>query len=313
MNRNEHNVNDELHCKHCGAELAEDSVFCEQCGKRVNPNKWLYIIPAFALLLVGGCFWLILGHESGNEPQPRCSFTVSVLSGDEAMGTAKGGGTYDTITTITIEAEANNGCQFVGWNDGNKEICRKVTVDHDQKFVAQFEKKPETPTPPKVTSIPKFLITVESSNPNMGTVTGGGEYDSLTNVTIEAKAKTGYRFIKWNDGDRNHRRTIKVESNQKYVAEFDVKPVPLPAPPKPAEIDWNGVAAYSGDIQDGKPYGSNGKLVFYRDYLLDLKKIEGTKLEIKAGESIEDTKFVNGKLRQGTLHRKDGTTKWFNI
>jgi hypothetical protein len=73
------------------------------------------------------------------------------------------------------------------------------------------------------------------------------------------------------------------------------------------------VAVYSGDIKDGQPYGSNGKLVFYRDYLLDLKKIEGTKLEIKAGETIEDTKFVNGKLRQGNLHRKDGTTKWFNI
>lgn len=304
---------DNMHCKRCGAELASDSVFCEQCGKRVKPNKWLFIILAFALLLVGVGLWFLLGRESENKQQPKLSFTVSVLSADEAMGTAKGGGTYDTITTITIEAEANDGYRFVGWNDGNKEFCRKVTVDRNQEYVAQFEinpEAPEPPTPPKVTKIPKFLITVESSDPNMGRVKGGGSFDSLSVIRIEAIAEDGFKFSKWNDGNKKNPRTVTVMSNQKYTATFIKTPVDWGGP---VQTDWNGVATYTGPGEGGRPEGVGGKLVFYSDYQLELKDINGTKLDIKAGETIEDTKFVNYRLRQGTLHRKDGSTKWFNI
>lgn len=304
---------DNMHCKRCGAELASDSVFCEQCGKRVKPNKWLFIILAFALLLVGVGLWFLLGRESENKQQPKLSFTVSVLSADEAMGTAKGGGTYDTITTITIEAEANDGYRFVGWNDGNKEFCRKVTVDRNQEYVAQFEinpEAPEPPTPPKVTKIPKFLITVESSDPNMGRVKGGGSFDSLSVIRIEAIAEDGFKFSKWNDGNKKNPRRVTVMSNQKYTATFIKTPVDWGGP---VQTDWNGVATYTGPGEGGRPEGVGGKLVFYSDYQLELKDINGTKLDIKAGETIEDTKFVNYRLRQGTLHRKDGSTKWFNI
>lgn len=77
--------------------------------------------------------------------------------------------------------------------------------------------------------------------------------------------------------------------------------------------NWNGVANYSGPMQGGKPNGIGGKLTFKSNYQLDLKDGKGTKLDIKAGETIENTKFENGKLRQGELHRKDGSRKWFNI
>jgi hypothetical protein len=86
---------------------------------------------------------------------------------------------------------------------------------------------------------------------------------------------------------------------------------------KPAQSsgssNWNGVATYNGPMQGGKPNGIGGKLTFKSNYSLDLKDGNGTKLDIKAGETIENTKFENGKLRQGELHRKDGTRKWFNI
>ena len=86
---------------------------------------------------------------------------------------------------------------------------------------------------------------------------------------------------------------------------------------KPAQTsgssNWNGVASYNGPMQGGQPNGIGGKLTFKSNYSLDLKDGKGTKLDIKAGETIENTKFENGKLRQGELHRKDGTRKWFNI
>ena len=77
--------------------------------------------------------------------------------------------------------------------------------------------------------------------------------------------------------------------------------------------NWNGVATYDGPMQGGKPNGFGGTLTFKSNYQLDLKDGNGTKLDIKAGETIVSTKFENGKLRQGELRRKDGTRKWFNI
>lgn len=86
---------------------------------------------------------------------------------------------------------------------------------------------------------------------------------------------------------------------------------------KPAQTggstNWNGVASYNGPMQGGQPNGIGGKLTFKSNYQLDLKDGSGSKLDIRAGETIENTKFENGKLRQGELHRKDGTRKWFNI
>ena len=141
MNGNKHNVNDKLHCKHCGAELAEDSVFCEQCGKRVKPNKWLFVFIATALLLGVGGLWFYLSHrDEGPQPKPKPTYTISVKSSDEAMGTVNGGGTYDTIITATIEALANEGYRFVSWNDGDKERQRNVITDHNQEYEARFER-----------------------------------------------------------------------------------------------------------------------------------------------------------------------------
>lgn len=104
---------------------------------------------------------------------------------------------------------------------------------------------------------------------------------------------------------------------QAIVEEPKPEPKTESKPAKPAQTsntsNWNGVATYSGPMQGGQPHGIGGKLTFKSNYSLDLKDGKGTKLDINAGETIENTKFENGKLRQGELHRKDGTRKWFNI
>lgn len=293
-----------FHCKRCGAELASDSKFCEQCRKKTGR---LISIIAFAVLFVGGGLWFLLGRVD-KESQPALSYTVSAVSANKTMGTVTGGGTFYAIVTTTIEAVPNKGYKFVSWNDGNTERIRKVVTDHNQEYTARFEVATNEP------AVPKFWISVQASDETMGTVKGSGYYDSQSVITIEAVAKEGFKFSGWDDGDKKNPRSIKVESNHKYVAEFVEKPKTKPSSdPKPTTIDWNGVATYKGDMQSGLPHGYGGKLVFYSNYQLDLKNVNGTKLEILAGETIEDAKFVNGKLRQGTLHRKDGTTKWFSI
>ena len=73
-----------------------------------------------------------------------------------------------------------------------------------------------------------------------------------------------------------------------------------------------GWGSYSGPMQGGKPHGVGGTIRVKSSYSIDLKDGRGSKLDVRSGESIENTKFDNGRLRAGELHRADGTRKWFN-
>ena len=73
-----------------------------------------------------------------------------------------------------------------------------------------------------------------------------------------------------------------------------------------------GWGSYSGPMQGGNPHGVGGTIRVKSSYSIDLKDGRGSKLDVRSGETIENTKFDNGRLRAGELHRADGTRKWFN-
>ena len=66
------------------------------------------------------------------------SYTISVSSASPSMGTATGGGTYSGGATAELTATANSGYRFTGWNDGNTENPRTVTVTGNATYTAQF-------------------------------------------------------------------------------------------------------------------------------------------------------------------------------
>ena len=66
----------------------------------------------------------------------------------------------------------------------------------------------------------KYTVSVASNDPNMGTVSGGGEYTKDSQATIKAEPKSGYLFDQWSDGNQNAERTISVTRNQTLVATF---------------------------------------------------------------------------------------------
>ena len=74
-----------------------------------------------------------------------------------------------------------------------------------------------------------------------------------------------------------------------------------------------GWAMYDGPMKNGKPHGIGGSLKVTKSYTIDLKDGKGSTLDVQPGETIENTKFVDGVLRAGELHRKDGTRPYFTI
>ena len=130
-------------------------------------------------------------------------YTLTVTAG--TGGTVAGGGTYESGQTATITATPSSGYKFVKWSDGNTSATRTVTVTADATYTATFERT-------------GYTLTVTAGEG--GTVTGGGTYNSGATVTITATPNSGYRFVKWSDGNTNATRTVTVTADVTYTATF---------------------------------------------------------------------------------------------
>lgn len=152
-----------------------------------------------------------LGHITVTWDYDTPVFVVTLSQTGE--GTVSGAGTYDVGTNATITAIPANGYYFVKWSDGDTQSSRTITISNgNQKaystslnYTAIFEKV-------------KYTLTVTAGTG--GTVTGSGTYEYGTSVTIKATPSSGYRFVKWSDGNTSAARTITVTGNATYTAEF---------------------------------------------------------------------------------------------
>jgi hypothetical protein len=137
-------------------------------------------------------------------------FHVTVLVNDATKGAVTGGGDYIENSTATIIATPHAGYRFVQWNDGNTDNPRTITVTQDISFTAIF-------------GIEGLLfVSVTENNPNMGSVSGGGDYARGSIIVITALPNVGHRFVQWNDGNTQNSRTITVTQDTSFTAMFEV-------------------------------------------------------------------------------------------
>ena len=66
-----------------------------------------------------------------------------------------------------------------------------------------------------------FTVTATSADATMGSVTGGGEYESGSEVTLTATpAEEGYSFVKWSDDVTDNPRVLTVNADATLTAVF---------------------------------------------------------------------------------------------
>ena len=134
-------------------------------------------------------------------------YSVVGLSGNPDQGYVLGSDTVNYLDTVVLTAMANHGYMFNHWSDGSYENPHPVVANGNRTITAYF--------------VPaQFTLSVISSDVNMGTVSGGGNYNYQSNRTIHAFANTGYHFTQWNDGDINSSRTITLTQDTAFVAYF---------------------------------------------------------------------------------------------
>jgi hypothetical protein len=65
-----------------------------------------------------------------------------------------------------------------------------------------------------------YVLTVTSGNLLLGQVTGGGVYPAGAPAEIRAIPASYATFLRWNDGNTDNPRTVIMNSNLEFVAEF---------------------------------------------------------------------------------------------
>ncbi|MBO4602588.1 MAG: leucine-rich repeat domain-containing protein [Salinivirgaceae bacterium] len=133
---------------------------------------------------------------------------LTLSSSNAAQGAvSNASGTYHYGDDVEIYATANYGYHFAKWDDGSTVNPRTVTITKDTVIKAEF-------------AINQYTITLNTNIAVRGTVSGGGEFDYLSNNSISATPNEGYVFDSWSDDVTDNPRTIKLTSDTTFTAVF---------------------------------------------------------------------------------------------
>ncbi|MBR2196418.1 MAG: leucine-rich repeat domain-containing protein [Salinivirgaceae bacterium] len=133
---------------------------------------------------------------------------VEIASANTAQGTvSNSSGTYHYNDEIEISATANYGYHFARWSDGVTTNQRKVVLKKDTVIEAEF-------------AVNQYTITLKTNNAELGSVSGGGTFNYLSNNEISAAANEGYVFAKWEDGNTSNPRTVSLTCDTTFMAVF---------------------------------------------------------------------------------------------
>ncbi|MDR2139251.1 MAG: leucine-rich repeat protein [Tannerella sp.] len=143
------------------------------------------------------------------EPIPYHSVTVQ--PNHTGMGQVTGGGgTVADGSAVTLQAVPATGYRFVQWSDGNIYNPRDLTVTQPVNLTAVFE------------AIPEHHVSVLINDPIMGTVVGEGDFSTGQTALIGVIPATGYRFVRWDDGNTQNPRAITVTGDMARTAVCEV-------------------------------------------------------------------------------------------
>ena len=80
----------------------------------------------------------LIGVFTAEFEMTPATYTITVLSNNDTMGTVTGGGSYEENAEVTITATPAANHRFVQWQDGNTDNPRMVTITEDATYTAEF-------------------------------------------------------------------------------------------------------------------------------------------------------------------------------
>ena len=176
------------------------------------------------------------------------TYSITVTADPTEGGTVSGTGTYNHGATVTLTATPSTYYYFVNWTkDGSvvsTDATYSFTATEGGNYVAHF-------------GINNYHISVLASPMQGGTVTGAGDYNNGTSVTLTATPNSGYDFINWTKNGEEVSTstsfTIIVTENASYVAHFEANTFEVTATADPSDYGTvTGAGTYN--------YGATARL-----------------------------------------------------
>ena len=132
--------------------------------------------------------------------------TINVVAVNGSVSGADSTGIYALGTNLTLVATANTGYSFAGWSDGETSATRNITVTDNATYTALFE-------------IESYAVRFVAENGNISGA-ANGEFNYGTVLTLTASANSGYKFLRWADGEQSATRTVTIVDTVTLTALF---------------------------------------------------------------------------------------------
>lgn len=134
-------------------------------------------------------------------------YHVTVESSNEAYGTVSGGGIYAYHSSATLNAVPADDCIFVRWSDDSREPIHNIYIISDTTLTAYF-------------APPTCHAAADAYPATAGSVSGTGDYEKGSEVTLCAQAADDYDFMSWSDGETSNPRKFKLAKDTVFTAQF---------------------------------------------------------------------------------------------
>lgn len=173
------------------------------------------------------------------------TYNVTTSSSPANGGTTTGGGSYNNGASCTVTATANPGFVFDNWTMNNAPVSTNpsytFTVTSNCNLVAHF-------------SAQTYTVTV-STDPERGTVSGGGTFNHGQTCAVSATANPHYVFESWTENDdvvsTESFYIFDVTANRDLVANFAAEMYEIKVTANPAEggnVTGEGSYAYGETV-----------------------------------------------------------------
>lgn len=145
---------------------------------------------------------------------PSVNFSMSVSTATPDQGTAQVVQDEDQQdvrcdSSSVIQAIPNYGYHFTGWSNGSMANPDTLMIDRDSTLTGGFAKN-------------HYTIEVQSSDENIGTVSGSGVFEYLDTIVLTATAVSPYHFVQWSDGNTQNPRPFVVTADAYRTAIFGI-------------------------------------------------------------------------------------------
>ena len=121
----------------------------------------------------------------------RAQRAITLAASPSEWGTVSGGGYFFTGDTVTAVSAPATGHTFAGWTENGT----VVSTSPIYKFIASVDR-----TLTAVFTINQYIVEIQTSPSEGGTVSGAGTYNYGSSVTATAAPADGYKFLNWTCG-----------------------------------------------------------------------------------------------------------------